>query len=652
MKKYVFIFVAAIFAFALCNLDDISDARITLADITKQDSSLLQFKAGNHVLGFAPDKAYLASIDHSLIVRFLGTRGAKPKADMNTVATGVMTSAPLLTRVIYQNLWDGISLTYEPTRDGITESTYHIAAGADVSDIRMRYNAPVDVQKDGSLKLKFSRGYITESAPRAWQDIDGRHENVRVAFYTAHEEVGFSVGRYNHRYPLVIDPTYSWNTFYGGSGTYNYGYGMALDSSGNIYVTGWSNSTWNGPDGQSPLNAYSNVNNLFVVKLNKDGGYLWHTFYGNGSSGQSIAVDGSGNVYVTGYSTYTWNGPSGEQPLHATGSIHILKLNTNGAYQWHTFYGSTTGYGIAVDSGGTVYVCGAADTAWTGPSGEAPLNPYPGQEAIFVLSLNSSGAYRWHTFYGGSVQFSGSVGNGIALDGSGNLYVAGYAWPSWNGPSGEAPLNPATGTQDIVVLKLDTNGAYKWHTFYGANIGAAAGYGIAADSGKIYITGYTNANSDWNGPSGQAPLNHYSGTSDIVILKLHSAGGYQWHTFYGPSNGGYGITVKNNNVYVAGYSYTTWDIGPSLNGGSNGIAILDLGGNGSYRWHALYGSGGNQDTAHGIAVDDGGNIFVSGQGKGTWGTPLHAFSGSQNIFAMKMGLTTYPDHPVKLRIVE
>jgi hypothetical protein len=530
-----FIFITAIFVIALGNLVVPSSAQTTPTNIIKQHSNLLQFRVGDHVLGFSPYKAYMASMDHVLVVQFLGTRGVVPRAEMHDTTTDSMTQTSSPGTITYQNLWDGISLTYESITDGIAESTYKIAAGANVSNIRLRYNVPVMVQKDGSLKLKFATGYLKESAPKAWQEIDGKRRHVNVAFHIEHGEVGFIVDSYDPRHPLIIDPTYSWNTFYGGTGTYNYNYGMALDSTGDIYVTGWSNSTWTGPNNEQPLNPYANTNDLFILKLDKDGAYKWHTFYGNGSSGDAIALDGSGNVYIAGYSYTTWNGPAGELPLHSSGNIHVLKLDRDGAYQWHTFYGNVDGKGIAVDNAGNIYVAGYAYYNWYGPEGQSPMHAHPGgSQAIFILKLDSSGGYLWHTFHGTNSR--DSVGNGITLDRNNNLYITGYGHQSWNGPNGEAPLNPATSDdQRIFVLKLSSDGTYQWHTFYGADIGSSAGYSIAADSSNnVYLTGY--ANSGWNGPAGSLPLNNYSGNSDFFVLKLDSAGSYQWHTFYGSNN--------------------------------------------------------------------------------------------------------------------
>ena len=178
---------------------------------------MVQFKAGGHLLGFQPRKVYFASLDHALSVEFLGTPGVMPKTTAEGGETGNKPKVPTLRRVVYEELWEGISLTYEAREGGIAESTYHIGPWADVSKIRLGYNAPVEVQGDGSLKFKFDRGYLTESPPEAWQEIGGERVPVAVAFRVTGREVGFSVGPCDPNYPLTIDPTYAWHAFYGSS---------------------------------------------------------------------------------------------------------------------------------------------------------------------------------------------------------------------------------------------------------------------------------------------------------------------------------------------------------------------------------------------------------------------------------------------------
>ena len=453
---------------------------------------------------------------------------------------------------------------------------------------------------------------------------------------------------------LPPDPTYAWHTFYGGSG-YDRGRNIATDGSGNIYITGDSYVSWNGPAGQLPLHAHSGGHDIYVLKLDSSGSYQWHTFYrwaGIWEATYGITTDRIGNVYVTAESDATWNGPDGENPLHGhSGNIDIsvLKLDSSGAYQWHTFYGGSDRNdprSIVIDGSGNVYITGYSLATWSGPAGQLPLHAHSGGSYydIFVLKLDGSGSYQWHTFYGAAGGTS-NAGFEIAPDGSGNLYITGPSNGAWNGPAGQLPLHGHSGNIDISVLKLDTSGAYQWHTFYGSS-GDDQAFGLTTDeNGKVYVVGFSDTS--WNGPAGQPPLHVHSGGGpygDILLLKLDSSGSYQWHTFYGSSDDdlGYGIaTDRNGNVYVTGDSRASWN-GPAgepplhpYGGPGNDLFVLKLDTSGAYRWHTFYGTS-YGDYAMDIAADGSGNVYITGESWATWNgpagqSPLHAYSGNPGI---------------------
>jgi len=251
----------------------ITQANEVVHPSTGAAGNMLQFKAGGHILGFQPNKAYLAGLDHVLSVEFLGTPGVMPMSASTASAEDNKTKVPTLSTVRYQNLWDYISLMYESTKDGITESTYHVLPGGDVSKIRLRYNVPVESQADGSLRFKFNTGNLIESPPVAWQEIGEKHVPVMVAFRVSGDEVGFSVGQYDRDYPLVIDPTYVWHTIYGALDCSTVSSGMAVDSSGNVYVTGRTYGTWGSPLNPILSGNCANTWNVFVLKLNSSGAY-------------------------------------------------------------------------------------------------------------------------------------------------------------------------------------------------------------------------------------------------------------------------------------------------------------------------------------------------------------------------------------------
>jgi hypothetical protein len=623
------------------------------------ENSMLQFRAGNHIVGFTQNKAYFASANHALSVGFLGTKGVMPKADSGITPDKTAAKALPLTKVFYQNLWEGINLTYTAAKDGITESIYYVAPGSDVTKIRLKYNVPVSVQMDGTLRFKFDKGYLTESAPIAWQDIEGKRVPVKVAFNVAKGEVGFKVGKYDPRHPLTIDPTYAWHTFYGQSGN-DYGKSIAVDGSGSIYITGYSSASWTGPitaPHPDPIHAHSGSNDIFVLKLDSSGAYKWHTFYGSTGSetDPSIAADRSGNVYVAGSSIYGWQGDGNTSPKHAAAgggwsNFFLLKLDSSGVYQWHTFYGgstnNSTATSIALDSGGNAHVAGYCSGTWFGSLGEGPVRSYinGGGYDICILKLTSAGDYVWHTFYGSTMT---DVANDIATDSNSNVYVTGYGLGEWTGMPAITPINAFNGVNyDMFVLKLNSSGAYQWHTFHGSS-NNDYGNAIAVDnSSNVYVTG--SSVSSW----GSNIITAHSGNSDRYLLKLNSSGAYQWNTFWaGGSGDSVGIALdKNFNIYVTGYDFLTWGTSP-LHGHTSGdyditVAKFDTGG--ARMWNTFYGAASSEDKGAGIAVDGNGSVIVTGssaatwQGEGATPDPLHAYNAGKDITVLKLALTTCP----------
>jgi len=306
---------------------------------------LLQRTAAGHVLGFQPDSLAVVGGNHAYRVEFAGASPVAPVADASASAPG---ESEGLGRVSYPGLWPGITLFYDRTGDGIVRSTYLLEPGADAEHIRLRYNGPVHLEPDGSLRIAYATGLMRESAPVAWQDIDGRRIPVAVAFRladnpAARPEVGFSLGSYNPAHPLTIDPVLQWNTFLGGTGN-DYSFGMALDADGNIYVTGESGSPWPSPDPVASFTA--GESEAFVAKLDINGMLQWYTFLGGSGNdyGADLALDGSGNIYVTGRSSFTWgeepNRPFTPDDVEDKGDdAFVAKLNTNGELQWNTFFG-------------------------------------------------------------------------------------------------------------------------------------------------------------------------------------------------------------------------------------------------------------------------------------------------------------------------
>jgi hypothetical protein len=471
------------------------------------------------------------------------------------------------------------------------------------------------------------------------------------------------------------DNKYQWHTFHGG-GESDYGHSIAVDGDGNIFVTGDS-GFWVGPGSSYALHDHSGDDgDIFVFKLNADGEYQWHTFYGSycddyydipglpcvDDDSSSITVDADENVILTGFTSAAWKGPSGQDPLNdypgdAAGifnsSVLILKLDSDGAYQWHTYYGGDDqdyGRSLAVDHVGNILVTGYSCASWDGPDGQPPLNPFFEDQThdFFILKLTSNGEYIWHTFYGTS-DFDDS--NSLVIDEDGNAYVVGWSNFQWDGPDGQLPLHGLSAYNDIFILKLDSSGAYQWHTFYP---GSSLGLNIDYSAGNLFLTG--SSGESWDGPDGQSPLHEHFGDHDIVILKLGSNGEYQWHTFFGSGDRDWGASVAADGmggVFITGAS-APWNgvdnqdpVNPH-SGDEFDIFAIKLDSNGEYLWHTFYGDNYYDpdndyegDRGRSLVVDGSGKIFIVGDSGTSWKGPdgqlaLDGHSFYQDVVVIKL----------------
>ena len=389
----------------------------------------------------------------------------------------------------------------------------------------------------------------------------------------------FELASYDKAHPLVIDPVLVYSTYLGGGG-YDYGIGIAVDGSGNVYVTGSTNST----DFPTTLGAYDTTHNsasygwndVFVSKLNALGTTLiYSTFIGGHFSdfGFEIAVDSLGNSYVTG-DTGSSNFPTTPGVFDTTYNnnikiadlkdIFVLKLNATGsALIYSTFIGGGNGGdyggGITLDSLGNVYVAGSTDSSDFPTVSGAYDKTFNGGSDVFVLKLNSTGSSLiYSTFIGGTM---GEGGSDIALDGLGNAYVTG-ATESGNFPTTLGAYdNTLNSGYDVFVAKLNGSGTALVYSTYLGGGGDDYGYEIAVDgSGNAYVTGQTGSTNFPVSP-GAYDTTINGGYCDAFVTKLDGSGSAMvYSTYLGGSSSdyGYGIAVDGSgNVYVTGFTNST-----------------------------------------------------------------------------------------------
>ena len=245
------------------------------------------------------------------------------------------------------------------------------------------------------------------------------------------------------------DPNWGSTTFGGTSN--DRAYAVAVDGSGNVYTTGYFEGTVNFGAGDVTS---AGATDVFVTKLNSAGAHQWTTTFGGTSSdvGYGVAVDGSGNVHVTGHFNGTVNFGAGNVTAVGASDVFVTKLNSSGAHQWTTTFGGTSNdraYVVAVDGSGNVHVTGYFSGTVDFGAGDVTS---AGATDGFVTKLNSSGAHQWTTTLGGT---GNDYGWGVAVDGSGNVHVTGYFDNTVDFGAGDVT---SAGGYDGFVVKLDSAG--------------------------------------------------------------------------------------------------------------------------------------------------------------------------------------------------
>ena len=356
------------------------------------------------------------------------------------------------------------------------------------------------------------------------------------------------------------------STFIGGS-SYDYARAITIDSSGNIYVAGFTYSSDYPTTGGAYDSSYNGgCDDVFVSKLSSDlGSLLASTFIGGGGGDDAyaITINSSGNVYVAG-STYSSDYPTTadayDSSFNGGRDVFVSKLSSDlGNLSASTFIGGSSGddaRAITINSSGNVYVAGSTYSSDYPTTADAYDSSFNGGRDVFVSKLSSDlGNLSASTFIGGS----NDEGVGaITIDHSGNLYVAGYTCSSDYPTTADAYDSSHGGLGDVFVSKLSSDlGSLLASTF----IGGGNDEGVSAitidSSGNPYVAGRAG-----NYPTTAGAYDpSYNGGGDVFVSKLSSdLGNLSASTFIGGSDGdyAYAITIDSSgNLYVAGFTYSS-----------------------------------------------------------------------------------------------
>ncbi|MCP4133234.1 MAG: hypothetical protein GY754_19860 [bacterium] len=350
---------------------------------------------------------------------------------------------------------------------------------------------------------------------------------------------------------------------------------IAVDSNGNVYVTGFTSAALDGSE-------HKGAQDIFLTKYDSSGSKQWtrQTGSSNNDIPCAIAIDSNDNIYITGYTDGDMAGSSGGY------DSFLVKYDPSGELQWTRQDGTSySDYpkAITIDSINNIYICGYTTGAFSGSNDD-----HYGD--IFIIKYDSLGGR------GIGQQLTNATREtvlGAGVDSEGNLYITGYT-------GGSLKSQPNQGGNDIFLVKYNPSLEYQWTR----QIGTAdneGGYDLTVSpKDSIYISGYIGESLD--------------GSEDAVLIKYSSEGILQWtrrlETTADDDERAFGVAADSDDtVYITGYTHGSLDSHTSA--GDSDIFLVRYSSRGEKLWSRQLGTDA-QDRANDIALDDRGNIFITG----------------------------------------
>ena len=551
------------------------------------------------------------------------------------------TNIPTYSRVRYQQVYPGVDLVYYG-RQGHLENDFEVNPGVNPNIIAWQLEGAekVRVDESGNLILTVAGNEVRLQQPRAYQREGERQHEVSVRYRIHGQTISFALGKYDRRQKLVIDPVLTYSTYLGGSGGET-AYGVALDASNNVFVSGVTAST-NFPSTSAGFQTTNDGDgDIFVAEFNAAGtGLVFSTFLGGTGTDTpaEILLGPSGDLFLVG-STTSSNFPTTAgvlQPNYAGNQDAFLtEMKGDGsALVYSTYIGGTGadfGNAVALDSTGNAFVAGSTQST------DLPIkNPLQlgnvGQSDVFVTEVSSTGALIYSTYLGGALN---DYGTGIAVNAAGDVIVSGYTF-SKDFPTQSALQSVLSGGSDLFVAKFTPGSTtLKFSTYLGGSSIDRALAMVVDSSENIYLAGDTQS-LDFPVTPG-AYQSTIGGTDNVVLVKLaQGASTLVFSTFFGGSVTDQATALaldSAKNIYITGFTQS--GNFPLINAVQNILGISGAGNCGSTNLinvpnllcsdafvtkfgpsglpvFSSYLGGLGNDAGQGITVDSTGAIYVVG----------------------------------------
>lgn len=558
------------------------------------------------------------------------------------------TELPVYRAVEARQVYPGIDLVYYGNQRQL-EFDFIVAPDANPNQIELALDGAdgVEVSAQGELVLHTPAGEVRYHKPVIYQVVEGQRHEVPGGYVLVTDlaaaalglpasRVRFEVAGYDASQPLVIDPVLTFSTALGGANA-DTAWEVAVDQAGNILVAGTTFST-DFPVAAAFQNEFAGGSldgDIFVLKLNPAGDQLIYSTYLGGSGDDvafALAVDAAGNAYVTGLTTST-NFPtvnafqpaiSGQPPLgldiHPFDAV-VAKLNPAGSALVYSTYlgggGDDQGIDLAVDAAGRAVITGRT-TSTNFPTVRALAGQLAGGTDAFVARFSPEGAaLEFSTYLGGR---GDDFGEGVAVDASGNVYVAGITSSTDFPQRGGVQTRFNGGVYDAFVTKLNAAGDDLVYSTFLGGAGDDEAFRLALDPvNNAYVTGLTDSA---NFPTAGAAQPTRGGKSDAFVAKLDPSGGaLVYSTYLGGAevDEGWDIALDaQGRAWVAGrtssadFPVTPDAVQPSPGGASDAF-VATLSADGATVNFATYLGGDSEDRAHALALAGPESVVIAGQ---------------------------------------